>query len=199
MKQVAVSTKILQDAPLWEDILVGQFITFVPHVAKIHVNVNKIWSLGDKSVKVDVFVVSDKTFCIRDVVVRSRMLRRGMWNIADVPMLVSKWSPNIEESQPAITNMPMWITIKMIPHVMFSWKGLDFLASTVGTPKRLHPETETCIKFDEAKVFVEVDMMKDLPKNFKFNMPNGKEEVVDFSYPWLPPRCNICKKMGPFR
>lgn len=60
-----------------------------PHVDKIHVIVNKIWPLGDKTVKVDVFVVNDKTvkFRIRDSAIRLRVLRRGMWNIADIPMV----------------------------------------------------------------------------------------------------------------
>lgn len=51
-------------------------------------------------------------FRIRNAAVRSRIIRRGMWNIADVPMIVSKWSPIVEEAQTAITSMPIWITIK---------------------------------------------------------------------------------------
>lgn len=45
---------ILEDsAPLWDDFLIGRFIsTTAPHVAKIHVIVNKIWTLGDKNLKI---------------------------------------------------------------------------------------------------------------------------------------------------
>lgn len=109
-----------------------------------------------------------------------------MWNIADILMLVSKWSPILEDAQPEITRMLVWITIKNVPRSMFSWKGLGFLASKVGEPKRLHPETESCKKFDEAKVFVEVDLMKNLPTEFTFELERGKEAVVEFTYPWLP-------------
>lgn len=162
-----VLTEVLDDVPLWDDLLIGQFITTAPHVAKIHMIVNKIWPLGDKTVKIDCFVVSEKMvkFRIREEAVRSRVLRRGMWNIADVPMFISKWSPILEEAQPTITKMPIWVTIKKVPHTMLSWKGLGFLASAVGTPKRLQPDTETCKQFDEAKVFIEVDMMRIFPSN----------------------------------
>lgn len=84
-------------------------MNFKRHVAKIHVIVNKIWSLGDKSVKVDIFVVNDKMvkFRIRDSSTRSRVLRRGMWNIANIPMIVSKWSPIIEDSPASNQNNPI--------------------------------------------------------------------------------------------
>lgn len=118
---VAIPREILEAPPLWEDLLVGQFLAKAPHVAKIHVIVNKIWPLGDKSLKIDVFVVSERMvkFRIRDEAVRSRILRRGMWNIADVPMTVSKCSPILEETQPEIKTMPLWLTIKNVPHSMF--------------------------------------------------------------------------------
>lgn len=58
-ESVMVPDEILDDDPLWEDFLVGRFLLTAPHVAKNHV-VNKIWLLGDKSVKVDVFVVNTK-------------------------------------------------------------------------------------------------------------------------------------------
>lgn len=195
---VPVPEAVLKDVPLWDDLLVGQFLTTAPHVAKVHVIVNKIWPLGDKTIKIDVFVVNDKMikFRIKDVATRSRVLRRGMWNIADIPMLVSKWTPIIEEAQPTISTMPLWVTIKHVPHSMFSWDGLGFLASATGEPKRLHPETETCQNFEEAKVFVEVDLSKELPKHFKFQIEAGKDEEVEFVYPWLPPRCSRCGRWG---
>ncbi|KAL1223003.1 hypothetical protein V5N11_019498 [Cardamine amara subsp. amara] len=59
---IAVPEEIFEDlVPLWEDFLVGRFSSEAPHVAKIHVIVNKIWNLGDKSIKIDVFKVNETT------------------------------------------------------------------------------------------------------------------------------------------
>lgn len=79
---------------------------------------NKIWTHGDKTMKIDVFEVNETMvkFRIREKVTRERILRRGMWNIADVLMVVSKWSPIIKKSQPDIKSIPMWITIKHVPY-----------------------------------------------------------------------------------
>ena len=84
---------------------------------------------------------------------------------------------------------------------MFTDKGLEFLASAVGKPVRLHPKTEACSSFDEAQILVEADLTKDLPTEYVFN---GEEEgeldvVIKYSYPWLPPRCSCCKKWGHFQ
>lgn len=196
---VVIPDDVIEDAPpLWEDFLIGKFLTKAPHVAKVHVIVNKIWTLGDKSVRVDAYVVNDVTikFRIRESSIRNRVLRRGMWNIADVPMVISKWSPVTEAAQPEIKSIPMWVILKNVPHQMFSWKGLGFLASSVGTPKRLHPDTETCKSFEDAKIFVEADLMKELPKSFRFKSDKGIDAVIEFKYPWLPVRCTTCSKWG---
>ncbi|KAL0645871.1 hypothetical protein Bca4012_044162 [Brassica carinata] len=37
------------DEPLWKDFLVCRFLSAAPHVAKIHVIVNKVWPWGLKS------------------------------------------------------------------------------------------------------------------------------------------------------
>ena len=196
---VQVPDELIQDTvPVWDDLLEGRFLAPAPHVAKIHVIVNKIWPLGDQYIKIDVFPVNEVTvkFKIKDMATRKRILRRGMWNIANIPM-VSKWSPVVEEEEEEeIKVVPMWITMKKVPHKMFSWKGLGFIASAMGKSKRLHPDTVLCTSFEEGKVFVEADMTKELPKSHRFKSKIGVDAEVDFIYPWLPDKCNICTKLG---
>lgn len=38
-----------------------------------------------------------------------------------------------------------------------------------------------------------VDVLKSLPKEIEFSK-EGKEFTVEFHYPWLPARCNLCEK-----
>lgn len=49
--------------------------------------------------------------------------------------------------------------------------------------------------FEEAKIFVNVDVSKTLPKEIDFAI-NGKKFTAEFYYPWLPSRCNLCEKWG---
>ncbi|KAG7536891.1 Endonuclease/exonuclease/phosphatase superfamily [Arabidopsis suecica] len=183
--------------PLWEDFLIGKFLDTAPHVAKVHVIVNKIWKQGFDAQKIDVYEVNSTTlrFRVSNPLIRARVLKRGMWNIAEVPMVVTKWTPNAEKEQQEEKSVPLWVFLKNVPMNMFSWEGLSFITSAAGHPVRLHPETAACSSFDVAKVFVNVDLSKELPKKIKFTK-NGTEFWVDFVYPWLPPRCSICEKWG---
>ncbi|KAF8088481.1 hypothetical protein N665_0540s0003 [Sinapis alba] len=190
---------IANSVPLWDDLLEGRFLAKAPHVARIHYIVNRIWPLGDKSIKIDVYEVNDVTvkFRIKDEATRKRVLRRGMWNIANIPLVLSKWSPEDEgEEEEEITTIPMWIVMKNVPRRMFSWEGLGFIASAVGKPKRLHPDTLLCNSFEEAKVFVEANMTKELPTHHRFKSKLGVDAEVEFVYPWLPDRCTVCSKWG---
>lgn len=196
-KMAVVPDKVLEDKPLWDDLLFGRFLESAHHVAKIHVIVNKIWPLGDKKSQIDAFAVNEKLvkFRIRDASTRSRVLRRGMWNVAGVPMVVSKWAPVVEQKEEEITVIPMWVKIKNVPHSLFSWSGLGFIASAVGFPKRIYSETDLCNNFEEAKVFVEAEISKGFPKMHKFKLQE-EEVTVDFVYPWLPQKCSACGKWG---
>lgn len=191
-KDVFVGAKLL-----WEDFLIGKFInTKAPHVGKIHMIVNKIWRLGDRSSLIDVFEVNETTvkFHIRNEGMRQRILNRGLWNITDIPMIVSKWTPFTEEAHPAMKSIPLWVTLTNVPTMMFTDKGLEFLASVDGKPIRLHPRTDACVSFDEAQILVEDDLTKELPKECAFTREEKGEldSVNQYSYPWLPPRCSCC-------
>ncbi|KAL0689688.1 hypothetical protein Bca4012_089366 [Brassica carinata] len=83
---------IKKSVPLWDEFLQGWFLDTALHVAKIHILVNEIWPLGDKNIRIDVFSVSDTVvkFCICDDYTKGHILRRGMWNIVGIPIMISK-------------------------------------------------------------------------------------------------------------
>ncbi|WZZ70409.1 hypothetical protein YC2023_081779 [Brassica napus] len=159
--------------------------------------VNKIWSYGDPTTKVEVYDVNATTmgFRIKNHKVREKIIKRGMWNIAGVPMIVKKWTPKTEEEKQEEEAIPMWVHLRKVPLHMFSWEALSFMTSTVGFPVHLHPETIACSNFDEAKIFVNVDVSKTLPKEIDFVI-DGKEFTAEFYYPLLPSRCSLCEKWG---
>ena len=134
-------------------------------------------------------------FKISDQKAREKILRRGVWNIVGVSMVVSKWVPRTEEEKQEEESIPMWIHLTKVPLHMFSWEGLSLIASPVRCPVKLHPETIACTSFEVAKVFVNVDVSKALPREMTFSK-DGEEFLVEFHYPWLPSRCKHCNKWG---
>ncbi|KAF8095288.1 hypothetical protein N665_0338s0041 [Sinapis alba] len=193
---VEVPEEIFKDPqPLWEDFLIGKFLDKAPHIGKVHAIVNKIWA-SNKTQMIEVYEINPTTmkFRILDSVMRGRVLRRGMWNLAEVPVVMSEWKPFIEEEE-LHSSVPLWVQLKNVPMNMFSWKGLSFATSPIGVPVKLHPDTALCKDFKVAKVFVKADLTKALPRsmNFKFQ---GKDTLIEFSYPWLPTKCTTCGKWG---
>ena len=183
--------------PLWEDFLIGKFLDTAPHNARIHAIVNKIWREGGKGQPVEVHEVdaTTKKFRVPDPAMRTRILRRGMWNIGNIPLVVTKWTPDELKEKPEVQSIPMWVYLKNVPMNMFSWKGLSFITSAVGHPVKLHPETASCSNFKVAKIFVKADLSKELPTKINFTK-NGVPSLVEFIYPWLPDRCHTCSKWG---
>lgn len=51
-EMVVVPDDVLGDTPLWEDFLVGRFLSTAPHVAKIHVILNQILATWRQNYKV---------------------------------------------------------------------------------------------------------------------------------------------------
>lgn len=110
-------------------------------------------------------------------------------------MIVSKWTLSSEEEKQEEEAIPMWVHVEKVPLHMYSWEGLSFITSTVGVPVKLHPETIACTNQEVAKVFVNVDVSKALPKHITFTK-EGKRFTTDYYYPWLPARCKFCEKWG---
>lgn len=89
----------------------------------------------------------------------------------------------------------MWVHLEKVPLHMFSWQGLSCITSPVGFPVKLHADTIACTNFDEAKVFVKVDVTKTLPREFTFSK-YGETLTVKYYYPWLSTKCSNCEKWG---
>lgn len=169
---------------LWEDFLIGKFLDTTSHLARIHAVVNKIWREGGKGQQVEVFAVDSTTmkFRVSDPSMRARIVRRGMWNIGNIPLVVTKWTPEELKEKPEVKSIPMWVYLKNVPMNMFFWHGLSFITSAVGHPVKLHPEMASCSNFKLAKIFVKADLSKELPRKINFTK-NGKFITVEFIYP----------------
>ena len=58
---VEIPDEVLENStPLWEDFIVGKFLDLAPHVAKVHMVLNKIWKYGDPTAKIEVYEVNGK-------------------------------------------------------------------------------------------------------------------------------------------
>ncbi|KAG2282526.1 hypothetical protein Bca4012_051069 [Brassica carinata] len=100
-----------------------------------------------------------KDFSVMNQADGNMILRRGMWNLEGILVVMTNSSSVAEKEKPPAKSIPM-----------FSWQGISFVASPVGSPVRLHLETTQCLNLGVAKIFVKADLTKDLPKKMNFNI-----------------------------
>ncbi|KAJ4876557.1 DUF4283 domain-containing protein [Raphanus sativus] len=183
---------------LWKSFVVGYFIGDAPHVGSIHATVNCIWSSPKAGTKIDVQFIEKNTvlFRIDNSQMRTRVINRKYWHISDVPLVMNEWTPESALNPPDLTAMPLWVDLKGVPNGLFSHKGLKCLTRAVGKFVKLHPHTERCTRLDVARVLAEIDLHQPLMEKIVFTDREGVQREIGVNFPWLPPRCNICKGWG---
>lgn len=73
-------------------------------------------------------------------------------------------------------------------------EGAQLLNQSFGSSQEASSETMWAKNFEEARVFVEVDLEKKLPEYFSFKSSTGVDKIVYYDFPWLLPRCRSCGK-----
>ncbi|KAF3489215.1 hypothetical protein F2Q69_00055187 [Brassica cretica] len=98
----------------------------------------------------------------------------------------------IPTDNPPPINQPKgpWVTVAKGKQVQKKYDA-------AGVPDHFHPETLACTHLDVAKVFVLADLSKELPDKINYVI-QGKDTIVQFIYPWLPPKCVKCGRWGHF-
>ncbi|CAA7043519.1 unnamed protein product [Microthlaspi erraticum] len=116
--------------------------------------------------------------------------------IAGLPMFVAPWSPEFTPEQPQLTSAVVPVELRGVPYLLFNKKSLSRIATAVGKPVSLAPETERKENFEVAKVWVRVNLLAELRTRIVTGFSNGREVEVTVTYPWLPSKCGHCGKFG---
>ncbi|VVB02617.1 unnamed protein product [Arabis nemorensis] len=180
----------------FKDFIFAQFHDKGPELGRIIGVVNALWARSGP--RIFVHNIGKGTYLLRVQNPRTRaiLLGRSIWNIAGHPMFVSPWSPEFNPEIPPITSAPVTVEFRGVPYLLFTNQNLSRIATAVGKPVSLAPETERKDSFEVARVVVRVDLTKELPTKVISGFSNGREVEIDVSYPFLPPRCSACRAYG---
>lgn len=183
----------------FKDFIFAQFHGNYPEMGRVIGVVNALWARSGP--RIFVHNTGPGAFLLRVTNPRTRalLLGRHVWNIAGFPMFVSPWSPDFEPDSPPITSASVTAEFRGVPYLLFNKQSLSRLATAVGKPIALAPETERKETFEVAKVLIRVDLTKDLPSKLILGLSSGREYEIAVTYPWLPPRCEECNAYGHVR
>lgn len=108
-------------------------------------------------------------------------------------MKIIKWTQFSLSHEPPFT--PVWVPLPHLPIHLFQKGPLLFLASLIGRPLKVDAATQNLSRPSVARIFVEVDLLKDLPNRLWI----GQEESGFWQlviYENFPLYCLDCSRIG---
>ncbi|KAJ4911054.1 hypothetical protein Rs2_05675 [Raphanus sativus] len=180
----------------FKDFIYARFHGDYPSMGKVIGVVNAIWAKAGP--RIFVHNIGKGMYLLRVTNPRARehLLSRTCWNIGGLPMFVAPWAPDFSPDEPLLTSAIVPVEMRNVPYLLFNNESLSRIATAIGIPDSVAPETERKENFEVAKLFVRVDLTTQLPHKIVSGFSNGKEVVIDVTYPWLPVKCDACKKYG---
>ncbi|GJX41722.1 retrovirus-related pol polyprotein from transposon TNT 1-94 [Tanacetum coccineum] len=137
-----------------------------------------------------------------------QVLEKGPWLIRNIPLMLTKWSPNMVLSKDKVTRVPVWVKLHKVPAVAYSEDGLSLIATQIGNPIMLDAYTSSMCadewgRMGYARALVEVCAEKELKKEVVMAIPNIEDEkqthtlkTIQVDYEWKPPQCLECQVFG---
>ncbi|GKC44700.1 aspartic peptidase, partial [Tanacetum coccineum] len=137
-----------------------------------------------------------------------QVLEQGSWLIRNIPLILTKWTPNLSLSKDKETTVLVWVKLHKVTVVAYSEDGLSLIATQIGNPIMLDAFTSTmCVeawgRIGYARALIKVSADKDLKQEVTMVVPNivGNEvshtfETIRVEYEWKPPLCLDCHVFG---
>lgn len=86
--------------------------------------------------------------------------------MANRPLVLKKWHPNFDLLKEDLRSVPLWVKLHGVPLEYWTPVGLSHIASAVGKPLHTDKLTASKKRISFARICVEVEASKELPKDF---------------------------------
>ncbi|XP_019228707.1 PREDICTED: uncharacterized protein LOC109209818 [Nicotiana attenuata] len=112
------------------------------------------------------------------------------------PIVVKQWTANFDFDEEDLKNIPIWVKLPNLPLSCWSAKTLSKIGSGLGQPIYADACTSNIDRISYARILVEIDVTKELPKSVKVKDPKGRIMVQELWYDWKPSYCAKCMRIG---
>ncbi|RID72412.1 hypothetical protein BRARA_C04305 [Brassica rapa] len=152
----------------FKDFIYARFHGDHPSMGKIIGVVNAVWARSGP--RIFVHNIGEGIYLLRVTNPRTRevLLSRTCWNIGGLPMFVAPWSPDFSPDEAPLTSAIVPVEMRNVPYLLFNKESLSRIATAIAP----------------------------LPHQIVSGFSNGREVMIEVSYPWLPVKCDLCKKFG---
>ena len=179
----------------WKYAVVAQFVGRIPNFSVFQKKVNLLW--GEDG-EIDIKPAGHNLFILHfpNSRVRDRVIESGPWHIQNKPLIVRRWEPGMRSLEFDMTKLPLWIHLGNIPLELFTQTGISYIASALGNPLYMDRFTANQQRLAFAKVCIEVEASRDIPRSIEVQLKDGSIGLVHVEIPWMPTKCVQCGIFG---
>nr|XP_016515490.1 PREDICTED: uncharacterized protein LOC107832191 [Nicotiana tabacum] len=155
-------------------------------------------SVGKFSVKPQIYYHNEGYFVIRfsNLEERDQVLYSGPHIFNNKPIIMKAWSEEFNVQDKVLKTIPLWVRFPNPPINCWSMKALSKIGSTLGNPVYADECTIGSIRISYARMLIEMDITKPLPRSVKLQDPTGRLILQEVTYDWEPKYCTKCLKIG---
>ncbi|GJT54012.1 probable indole-3-pyruvate monooxygenase YUCCA10, partial [Tanacetum coccineum] len=134
------------------------------------------------------------------------VLENGPWFIQSAPIILKKWTPNVNLLKDDLNSVSIWVKLHYIPIVAFNTDGFSVMVTKLGNPIMLDSYTSfMCLqswgRMDYARALIDIRANQELKEDMVIAIPNVEDNrevlhTVRMEYEWEPPRCDVCMVFG---
>ncbi|XP_056685683.1 uncharacterized protein [Spinacia oleracea] len=180
---------------IWESAVIMYVVGDRPSIGAVIRFVEKDWNIVSKP---QVLLHEEGYFVIKFASKKERdsILMAGPHSFFGKPVIVKPWSPEFNFQAEVLRVVPIWVRFPNLPLNCWGPGSLSRIGSLLGVPL-FADECTTCQqRISFARILIEIDVTKSLPRNFMLKDPTGKTFKQQVDYDWLPPFCPTCKMIG---
>ncbi|KAI8544134.1 hypothetical protein RHMOL_Rhmol08G0272100 [Rhododendron molle] len=174
----------------WKNAIVGCFVDKRLSYVQVRSWAQRVWKIDAKDV-----VTLDNGFFVfnfRDATALDYILENGPYFYGGKHIVIKKRHPGMHLTKGAFSSVPVWVKLYNVP--LESWT--EDALSYIGNPLYLDDFTQDRSRLTFARVCIEVDAAKEIPKSFVVNLGYGEPYEIRVEVPWKPQACHICKIFG---
>ncbi|XP_019250862.1 PREDICTED: uncharacterized protein LOC109229762 [Nicotiana attenuata] len=128
--------------------------------------------------------------------IADEVLYSGPHMLNNKPIIMKVWTVDFDFNKEVLQIIPSWVRFPNLPFNCWGAKSLSRISSSLGVPLYADACTTQLDRISYARVLIEVDVTKELPKAVKVTDPNGRVFVQEVTYDWVPAFCTTCMKVG---
>ncbi|XP_070002865.1 uncharacterized protein LOC142165884 [Nicotiana tabacum] len=127
---------------------------------------------------------------------KNEVLYSGPHTMGAKPLILKSWSADFNLYNEVLKTIPLWASFPNLPLNCWGRLTLSRIASSLGCPIYVDECTANTAIISYARVLIEMDISKELPKCIIVQDPSGKEFEQVVEYDWVPQYCKKCLMVG---